>query len=109
MKKLIILLALAAGMVFASCDDDDSLAEMNADRVMSYNKDIAVTADYLSNEVQGKVFNDYSFEIPYLVLWENKLPVLTLNLNDLQSIECVIARDGDGKAEVVKYIRLAFN
>ena len=36
MKKWMILLALAAGMAFAGCSDEESLSEQIADQIQSY-------------------------------------------------------------------------
>lgn len=79
-------------MAFASCDDDDSLAELNADRILSYNKQVEIVADFLPAGKQ-KIYRDLSIEIPYLVLKENGRESLTLNLNDLKSIEPVYEGD----------------
>ena len=100
MKRLMILLALVAGMAFAGCSDDDSLAEQNAKRILSYNRQVEIVADYLPAEKQ-KVYANLAIEIPYLVLKEGETEALIMNLNDLKSIDMVYE---DGELHHIKLI-----
>ena len=71
MKKWMILLALAAGMAFAGCSDEESLSEQIADQIQSYGAD---KATIYSLETGGyKVFKenvDFDIEVPFLVYYE---------------------------------------
>ena len=95
-----ILLALVAGMAFAGCSDDDSLAEQNAERILSYNRQVEIVADYLPAGKQ-KIYANLAIEIPYLVLKEGETEALIMNLNDLKSIDLVYE---DGELHHIKLI-----
>lgn len=97
-----MLLALVAGMAFAGCSDDDSLAEQNAERILSYNRQMEIVADYLPAEKQ-KVYANLAIEIPYLVLKEGETEALIMNLNDLKSIDMVY------EDEELHHIKLIFD
>ena len=95
-----MLLALVAGMAFAGCSDDDSLAEQNAERILSYNRQVEIVADYLPTGKQ-KIYANLAIEIPYLVLKEGETGALIMNLNDLKSIDLVYE---DGELHHIKLI-----
>lgn len=74
MKKLIILLALAAGMAFTSCDDDEQVlpkttAEQMAEEIMALGARTASVYSDIAWDFQNVAFE---LKVPFLVITDEE-------------------------------------
>ena len=98
MKKLIILLALAAGIIFASCDDDEqvlpkSTAEQIAEQIMSFG---ATSATVRWGEYSRYDDIPVEIKVPFFVVASDNGTPYYLPLENLrymyfiESMDCIV-------------------
>ena len=90
MKRLMILIIIIA--FFTACDKDDdpivfpkSIAEMNAERILSYKVNlVSVNSKHIPSEIQT-TFISFTIEMPFFVV-RHKNYIVNLPLENLKSI-----------------------
>lgn len=90
MKRLLILLALAAGMAFAGCSDEESLSEQIAGQIEGYGSKLATI--YMWSPDGYDVYKSnvtYELEVPFLVYYE----MVEYGMKDLEIKHSLLLED----------------